>query len=540
MHELLAQRVQRRIRELFPDVEGVEIKIDVPPRPEMGDYSTNLAMTLAPLLKMAPREIAGKIVDGFSDRWIEKIEIAGPGFINFFISKEGWAEWFSGIFSDPEKLIPDLGKGRKVHLEFVSANPTGPLHVGHGRGAALGDTLTRLLRATGFQVLTEYYINDAGRQITKLGESVYLRYRELFGEEITLEEDHYKGEYIIEIARKIRDLYGDRFIRENDLEFFKKFAAEEILNGIKEDLDIFRVKFDSWFSERSLYDRGVVDETVEILKSKDLIYEDEGAIWFRSSLFGDEKDRVIRRSTGEPTYFLADIAYHRLKFEGGYDLIIDIWGADHHGYEPRIRAAMKALGFDEERLKILFIQLVSLIKDGRPVSMSTRAGEFVTLRDVVEEVGVDAARFFYLLRRNDSHLDFDLDLARKKSNENPVYYVQYAHARISSIFRQGEKKGLDVKPEFFPEKLGEGEIPLLKKIADFSRIIEQSVRDLSPHRIPFYLVELARQFHQYYNETRVLTENVEERKTRLALIEVVKYILREGLEIIGVEAPEKM
>ncbi len=540
MHELLAQRVQRRIRELFPDVEGVEIKIDVPPRPEMGDYSTNVAMTLAPLLKMAPREIAGKIVDGFSDRWIEKIEIAGPGFINFFISKEGWAEWFSGIFSDPEKLIPDLGKGRKVHLEFVSANPTGPLHVGHGRGAALGDTLTRLLRATGFQVLTEYYINDAGRQITKLGESVYLRYRELFGEEITLEEDHYKGEYIIEIARKIRDLYGDRFIRENDLEFFKKFAAEEILNGIKEDLDIFRVKFDSWFSERSLYDRGVVDETVEILKSKDLIYEDEGAIWFRSSLFGDEKDRVIRRSTGEPTYFLADIAYHRLKFEGGYDLIIDIWGADHHGYEPRIRAAMKALGFDEERLKILFIQLVSLIKDGRPVSMSTRAGEFVTLRDVVEEVGVDAARFFYLLRRNDSHLDFDLDLARKKSNENPVYYVQYAHARISSIFRQGEKKGLDVKPEFFPEKLGEGEIPLLKKIADFSRIIEQSVRDLSPHRIPFYLVELARQFHQYYNETRVLTENVEERKTRLALIEVVKYILREGLEIIGVEAPEKM
>ena len=542
MRGKIAEKISRRIGKTLDFEIGVEsIKIDEPPSPEMGNFSTNIAMVLAGKLKDSPRNIAERIVENWHDPWFEKIEIAGPGFVNFFLSMAAWREWAQEVVSAPQLLFPDLGKGKKVHLEFVSANPTGPLHIGHGRGAAVGDSIGRLLSMTGYEVFREYYINDAGRQIEKLGESVYLRYKELFGEEISLEDDHYKGDYIIEIAKEIKEKHGNRFLHEKNLSFFKKYAVEKILAGIKDDLKYFRVDFDSWFSEKKLYEEGVVEETLKILEKNGLVYEKDGARWFRATQFGDEKDRVLIRSTGEPTYFFADIAYHRKKFESGYDLIIDLWGADHHGYEPRIRAAMKALGLNDDKLKILFIQLVSLVRGGENVSMSTRAGNFVTLRDVLDEVGVDAARFFFLLRRSDSHLDFDLELAKKKSNENPVYYVQYAHARIASIFRKGEELGYDVSsPGFYADQLTEAEIPLLKKISQWTDIVEKSVRDLSPHRIPFYLVELAREFHQYYNGVKVLVEDRKLRETRLAILQILQYVIREGLNIIGVEAPVRM
>ncbi len=541
MHSKLADKIRVRLQELFPILGDVNIKIDEPPSSEMGDFSTNVAMQLAGRLKQPPRKVAENMVKNWQDPWFKKIEIAGPGFINFFISLDGWREWVKEIVRDYSVIIPQMGKGRKVHLEFVSANPTGPLHIGHGRGAAVGDTLGRLFEKAGFVVHREYYINDAGRQITKLGESVYLRYRELFGEKITLEDDHYKGEYIIEIAEEIKEHYGDKFLKEDDTEFFKNYAVDKILQGIKDDLTFFRVKFNSWFSEKKLYSTGEVDKTMNILREKDLVYKKDGAIWFKSSKFGDEKDRVLIKSTGDPTYFFADISYHRLKFDSGYDMVVDLWGADHHGYEPRIRAALRALGKDDENLKVIFIQLVSLIRSGEVVPMSTRSGEFISLREVIEEVGVDASRFFFLLRRGDSHLDFDMDLAKQQSSENPVYYVQYAHARIASIFRQGEKRGYTVDdPIFYPEALSDLEIPVLKKVAQFSDVFENSVRDLSPHRIPFYLVELARQFHQYYNEVKVLVEDEKIRETRLVMLRIVKWVLKTGLEILGVDAPEKM
>ncbi len=543
MRREVAGKLVERVEEVFPQLKGetIEVKIDEPPSEDMGDFSSNIAMQLARKLKNPPFKIAERILSGWEDPWFDRIEIAGPGFINFHVSLRGWREWISGVTANYDQLIPSMGRGKRVHLEFVSANPTGPLHIGHGRGAAVGDTIGRLLESTGFEVHREYYINDAGRQIKKLGESVYLRYRELFGEEVTLEDDHYRGDYIVEIAKEIAQQYGDRFLSEEDPVFFEKYAVDKILTEIKDDLRYFRIEFDNWFSEKTLYERGEVEMTMEILKEKDLVYEKDGALWFKSSLFGDEKDRVLIRSTGDPTYFFADISYHRLKFEGGYDLIIDLWGADHHGYEPRIRAALKALGFDDDQLKIIFIQLVSLIRNGEIVPMSTRAGEFITLREVLDEVGVDAARFFFLLRRGDSHLDFDIDLAKEQSSENPVYYVQYAHARIASIFRQGEKKGYRVNDlRFHPGKITEREVALLKKVDQFTDILEASVRDLSPHRIPFYLVELARQFHQYYNEVRILVEDEEERETKLYLLDLVKWLIKRGLNILGVNAPEKM
>ncbi len=542
MREQIRKRLSHRLRGVFPEIStDFQIKIDEPPDSSMGDFSTNIAIVLAGKLKQPPRQIAEKIVEKWGDTWFEKVEAAGPGFINFFISLDGWREWVAGIIEGKEDFFAPPAKKRKIHLEFVSANPTGPLHVGHGRGAALGDTLGRLLKKIGYDVFTEYYINDGGRQIDNLGESVYLRYKELFGEKVELRNDHYKGDYVIEIAKEIKEKYGDKFLEKPDPSFFSRYAAERILSWIRKDLELFRVRFDSWFSERRVYDEGIVSDTLNILREKGLTYEKDGALWFKSSNFGDEKDRVLIRSNGDPTYFLADIAYHRLKFEGGYDLIIDIWGADHHGYEPRIRAAMKALGFDDRRIRILFIQLVSLKKGGETISMSTRTGEFVTLKEVLEEVGVDASRFFFLLRRNDSHLDFDLDLARKQSSENPVYYVQYAHARISSIFQQAVKKRYSVKNlKFDMGVISRKEIPLLKKISEFNEILESGVRDLTPHRIPFYLVELARQFHQYYNEVRVLVEDEKERSSRLLLAKVVQDLIREGLDIIGVSAPEKM
>ncbi len=522
--------------------------ISVPKQEQHGDYASNFALVMASILKMPPKKIAEKIQDALKDNPdFEKIEVAGPGFLNFFFSKSFWHKCLLDIKERGEGFgHTDTGKGKRVLVEFVSANPTGPLHVGHGRGAAVGDSLCRILRAAGFEVESEYYINDVGNQMNTLGRSVYLRYLEVFGKEVDFPDECYKGEYIKDIARDIVSEHGKRFLEEeldNCLEFFVKEAVSRIFRSIKEDLDLFRVHFDNWFSERTLHDSGYVEETISLLKEKGIIYEKDGALWFRTSDFGDEKDRVVKRSNGVLTYFAADIAYHRKKFERGYDLLVDIWGADHHGYVPRVKAAIKALGHDPERLHVLLVQLVNLLEGGRLRAMSTRAGEFVTLRQVLDDVGVDATRFIFLTRKCDSHLDFDLDLARKQSQENPVYYVQYAHARLSSVFAIARERGIEtVEPGKVELSLLDDpeEIRLMKFLARFPEVVSGSAVSLEPHRISYYLTELAGMLHKYYTRHRFIGDDPGLTQARLLLADVTRTVLKNGLDLLGVEAPEKM
>ncbi len=522
--------------------------ISVPKQEQHGDYASNFALVMASILKMPPKKIAEKIQDALKDNPdFEKIEVAGPGFLNFFFSKSFWHKCLLDIKERGEGFgHTDTGKGKRVLVEFVSANPTGPLHVGHGRGAAVGDSLCRILRAAGFEVESEYYINDVGNQMNTLGRSVYLRYLEVFGKEVDFPDECYKGEYIKDIARDIASEHGKRFLEEeldNCLEFFVKEAVSRIFRSIKEDLDLFRVHFDNWFSERTLHDSGYVEETISLLKEKGIIYEKDGALWFRTSDFGDEKDRVVKRSNGVLTYFAADIAYHRKKFERGYDLLVDIWGADHHGYVPRVKAAIKALGHDPERLHVLLVQLVNLLEGGKLKAMSTRAGEFVTLRQVLDDVGVDATRFIFLTRKCDSHLDFDLDLARKQSQENPVYYVQYAHARLSSVFAMARERGIEtVEPGKVELSLLDDpeEIRLMKFLARFPEVVSGSAVSLEPHRISYYLTELAGMLHKYYTRHRFIGDDPGLTQARLLLADVTRTVLKNGLDLLGVEAPEKM
>ncbi len=522
--------------------------ISVPKKEQHGDYASNFALVMASVLKMPPRKIAEKIQEALKDNPdFEKIEVAGPGFLNFFFSKSFWYRCLMDIKEQGEGFgHTDTGKGKRVLVEFVSANPTGPLHVGHGRGAAVGDSLCRIMRAAGFEVESEYYINDVGNQMNTLGRSVYLRYLEVFGRDVDFPDECYKGEYIKDIAREIASEHGERFLGEeidNCLEFFIKEAVSRIFKSIKDDLDLFRVHFDNWFSERTLHDSGYVEETISLLQKKGIIYEKEGALWFRTSDFGDEKDRVVRRSNGVLTYFAADIAYHRKKFERGYDMLVDIWGADHHGYVPRVKAAIKALGHDPERLNVLLVQLVNLLEGGKLKAMSTRAGEFVTLRQVLDDVGVDATRFIFLTRKCDSHLDFDLDVARKQSQENPVYYVQYAHARLSSVFAMARERGIGiVEPEEVDLSLLDDpeEIRLMKFLARFPEVVSGSALSLEPHRISYYLTELAGMLHKYYTTHRFIGDDPGLTQARLLLAEVTRTVLKNGLDLLGVHAPEKM
>ena len=522
--------------------------ISVPKKEQHGDYASNFALVMASVLKMPPRKIAEKIQEALKDNPdFEKIEVAGPGFLNFFFSKSFWHRCLMDIKEQGEGFgHTDTGKGKRVLVEFVSANPTGPLHVGHGRGAAVGDSLCRIMRAAGFEVESEYYINDVGNQMNTLGRSVYLRYLEVFGRDVDFPDECYKGEYIKDIAREIASEHGERFLGEeidNCLEFFIKEAVSRIFRSIKDDLDLFRVHFDNWFSERTLHDSGYVEETISLLQKKGIIYEKEGALWFRTSDFGDEKDRVVRRSNGVLTYFAADIAYHRKKFERGYDMLVDIWGADHHGYVPRVKAAIKALGHDPERLNVLLVQLVNLLEGGELKAMSTRAGEFVTLRQVLDDVGVDATRFIFLTRKCDSHLDFDLDVARKQSQENPVYYVQYAHARLSSVFAMARERGIGiVEPEEVDLSLLDDpeEIRLMKFLARFPEVVSGSALSLEPHRISYYLTELAGMLHKYYTTHRFIGDDPGLTQARLLLAEVTRTVLKNGLDLLGVHAPEKM
>ena len=536
-------------KRLIPKIDLPFLEVDIPDNPEHGDYASNVAMILASQAKLNPRKIAQIIQENISDpeNIIGKTQIAGPGFLNFFIKDSEWQKALQNIEKQKEKYgCLDSGGGKKVQVEFVSANPTGPLHIGHARGAVVGDVITNLLKTAGYRVSKEYYINDAGNQMNNLGQSVLLRYRELLGEKITFPEACYHGDYIKDIAGKIIKKEGNKYLisnKEDTIKYFTEIAGQTILEEIKDDLQDFGVTFDEYFSEKELYKNNGVTELLDKLQKKGFVYSDGETLWFKTTDFGDEKDRVVVRKTGEPTYFAADIAYHQNKFARGFKMIIDIWGADHHGYMPRLWAGIQALGHDKNELKIILVQLVNLLRDGVPVAMSTRSGEFVTLREVLDEVGKDAARYNFLMRRSDSHLDFDLEIAKKQSNENPVYYVQYAHARICSILRMAQERGIalpayaDIDPALLNEP---EEKTLIKLMVRYPETIYGAAKTLEPHRITFYLNELAGIFHSYYNKNKVISENDRLTAARLFLVTAISIVIQNALKILGVNAPEKM
>ena len=541
-----------REKGLLPIEGAMAPMIEIPREEEFGDYSTNIAFLLAPKVRKSPQEIAKILIQNMEfSRVCDGVEPAGKGFINFFVKDEIWLQALRDVHQKGlETFFPDVGSGKKVLMEFVSSNPTGPLHIGHGRGAVVGDVLANILEKTGYSIVKEYYVNDAGKQINTLGESTYARLRQLKGEDVVFEERFYQGDYVKDIAATV--VKKGLFVPAEDREavkFLARFAGDNVMAGIKHDLEEFGVFFDNYFSETTLYDKGVVDSTLEELKEKGYAYEKDGALWFKTSLFEKDEDRVLIKSDGEKTYFASDIAYHKDKFDRSFDVVIDIWGSDHHGYIPRMRAAIEALGRNKENLKVILIQFVTLLKDGKPVGMSTRSGEFTTLREVLEEVGTDAARFFFLMRKSDAHLEFDLDLAKRTTSENPVYYVQYANARIESIFRNAEEDGVDVRalrarevmiqPDVTLLTLKE-EINLIKAILRFYDIMEGSARSLEPHRITFYLIDLVGRFHSYYNKTRVLKNEMGLTMARLLLLSVLQEVIRFGLDVLGVSAPEKM
>jgi len=529
----------------FPEIEVEEPKIE-----SQGDLSTNIAMKMAKTQKMAPRKIAEAILSNVEDpeNLAAKMEIAGPGFINFFINPLGWYPFLKKIHDEDTGYgASNIGQGRRIQVEFVSANPTGPLHVGHGRGAAVGDTVANILAYCGYDVQREYYVNDSGRQIKTLGLSVFLRYRELFDQAVIFPDDCYQGDYIKDLAETIKADNGRMLLEKSEeqaVEFCARFAASTILKGIETDLTDFGISFDRWYSEQSLFDSGKVDTIIRELKDKGIIYKKDGANWFRTTDYGDEKDRVVVRENGLTTYFASDIAYHKEKFERGFTRIIDVWGADHHGYIPRIAASVKAAGYEKDQFRVILIQLVNLLRGGEPASMSTRSGEFVTLKDVVNEVGRDAARFIFLTRHYESPLDFDLELARKKTNENPVYYVQYVHARISSILKKGdEEKGIthvSWNEKTLSELTEPEEIQIIRQLMGYPETVRAGAELMEPHRITYYLMNLASFFHSYYNKHKVLTDDPNLTAARLYLVLAVKKVIRNGLTLLGVSAPDKM
>ncbi len=538
-------------REIEPGPALDKVKLEEPKHREHGDFACNIAMAMARELKAAPREIALEIIDNLPPReaeeaMIDRLEVAGPGFINIYLDKR-WLQGVLPAIAGEKESYGSNGKGagKKVQVEFVSANPTGPLHVGHSRGAVVGDVLGNVLEFCGCDVDKEFYINNAGHQMELLGRSIYLRLLEERGEKIDFPEDGYQGEYIRELARKILAKYGDGLDlhppREREA-LCREFGYQELLGGIRDDLKGLGIKFDRWFSERSLYENKMVEKAISLLKRRKFLYEEDGATWFASSRFGDEKDRVVIKSDGSYTYFAADIAYHLDKLKRGYDLVIDVLGADHHGHIARMKAAVEAFGYDRETLEILIVQIVTLWRGEEKVPMSKRAGEFVTMRDVVEEVGVDAARYFYLMRSPESHMDFDLELAREQSAKNPVYYLQYAHARMMSLFKKAEEREIVVPgpgdADLAP--LGDEEEPLLRVLVRFPDIVEESYDNLSPHFLTVYGHDLAQAFHAFYNKCPILTAEPEIRQARLALVSGTHRVLRNLLKILGISAPDQM
>jgi len=526
------------------------VTIEEPKEDAHGDLSTNFAMVNAKVQKMAPRKIAETIIHyiGDDNPFIEKTEIAGPGFINFFIRPAAWYPVLENIYQqDAAYGFSDIGKGQTVQVEFVSANPTGPLHVGHGRGAIVGDSVASILTTCGYDVKREYYINDAGKQIQTLGISVFLRCKELEGQSIDFPEECYQGDYIADIAKALREEKGEWIFtlgEEDAVSFCSKFAADKMIIEIRDVLNTLGIKFDNWYSEQGLVDSGKVESVIEKFKQSHLIYEKDDALWFKTKDYGDEKDRVVVRNNGQTTYFASDIAYHQDKLDRGFDRIIDVWGADHHGYIPRIKASIKASGKDENQFVVILTQLVNLLRKGVPVSMGKRSGQFITLKEVIDEVGRDAVRFIFLTRHYDSPLDFDLEVAKQKTNDNPVYYVQYVHARISSILKKAaDEKGItDIKfNDNAVERIKEPEeIQLIKHLARYPEMIAASAESMEPHRIAFYLMALAADFHAYYNKHRVLTEDITLAAGRLYLVKAVQTVIRNGLTLLGVSAPDVM
>ena len=582
----MKDQLQDLIKKCIQDLISKGILIEMPPNVRLdhtkdnshGDYATNIALMLSKQAKMNPVDLAKIIVDQLEESsFINKIEIAGPGFINFFISDESSSSVVSEII-DQGALYgsSEIGQGKKVLLEYVSANPTGPLHVGHGRGAAYGATISNLLRAVGFKVDNEYYVNDAGRQMDILAVSIYLRYLSLCGDNLRFPDNGYQGQYIKDIAQVIYDSSGEEFYKKLDLIFANvskdgseggdkeshidgliensksilgdsfraifQVGIESILGGIKSDLSEFGVVFEKWFSEQSLIDTGLSESCISKLKESQKVYEKDGALWFKTTNYGDEKDRVVVRDNGNHTYFASDIAYHFDKFERGYDKIINVWGADHHGYISRVKASIDALGHSPDKLEILLVQFANLYRGGSKVQMSTRSGSFVTLEDLRKEVGNDAARFFYILRKSEQHMDFDLDLAKSKTNENPVYYIQYAHARICSVFRQANEKEMEVDhSQANLSLLTEGiEKNIIKELSRYKSVLESSAIQYEPHQLAYYLKDLSTHFHSYYNACKFIVEDKHLTQARLSLIHATRQILINGLSILGVSAPESM
>ena len=557
------------------------IKIDRTRDKSHGDFAANVAMMLAKPARKNPREIATLIIAALPENdFVEKVEIAGPGFINFFVSSDSRQNVVNDVITRGERFgCSDKGAGKAVQVEFVSANPTGPLHVGHGRGAAYGATLANLLSAIGYKVHCEYYVNDAGRQMDILATSVWLRYLEYHKVAIVFPVNGYKGDYIRDIVAEMHFEHGDAYVSsaeevmdglpadepdggdkelhidaliqkaktllgDNRYRYVFELALNSILDDIRQDLTEFGVQYEEWYSERSLMDKGLVNKGIERLREKDRVYEDKGALWFRSTDFGDDKDRVVQRDNGQTTYFASDIAYHMDKFDRGYDCVIDVWGADHHGYVPRVKAALTALGHNADALDVLLVQFANLYRGGEKVQMSTRSGSFVTLRELREEVGSDAARFFYVMRKCEQHLDFDLDLAKSKTSENPVYYIQYAHARICSVFRQLQEKNLSFDQANGLANLSvlteSHETDILQQLAKYPEIVYAAASQHEPHLVAHYLRELANALHTYYNAHQFIVEDDSLRNARLILVTATRQVLKNGLRLLGVSAPEEM
>lgn len=557
------------------------IQVDRSPDPQYGDFATNLAMLLAKAARKKPRDLAGLIVECLPrSPIVRKTEIAGPGFINFFIDPGALCSVISRIHRENARFGRSrIGAGKKVQIEFVSANPTGPLHVGHGRGAAYGSAIANLLEAAGYSVHREYYVNDAGRQMDILATSIWLRYLERCGEVLPFPSNAYRGNYIREIAKRIHREAGDRYRKSareiinglpadepeggdqeeyidamiercrsllgtEGFEIFFRYGLDDILVDIRVDLEEFGVVYDEWFSERALIDAGAVRKALDKLQTAGFLYAKDGAIWFACARLGDEKDRVVVRENGQTTYLASDIAYHLNKIERGFDALIDVWGADHHGYVPRVRAAIQASGADPSLLEVLLVQFAALYRGKEKVSMSTRSGEFVTLRELRDEVGRDAARFFYLMRRCEQHMDFDLDLARSQSHDNPVYYVQYAHARICSVFRKLDEKNMAYDPALGMKHLKllreDHEQALVTRLSRYPEVIEDAAQKYEPHLVIQYLRDLANEFHKYNNAHKFLVDSAELRNARLNLIEAVRQVIANGLGLMGISAPEAM
>ncbi len=559
------------------DLDQYEINLQDNKDKEHGDLASNIALILANPLKKNPKDIANEVIQQFViDEDVLKVEVAGPGFINFFLSKNSHGEVLKTILSEKEKYGKIMPQNKSVLIEYVSSNPTGPLHVGHGRGAVFGSVLSSLLKEAGFEVDEEYYINDFGRQMNILSISLWIRYAQLFDNQIQMIKNGYQGGYLKVIAEKLKKNKGKEFVINseitlnifdskdkddeqftdhiidalkselgNNFNFLRDFALQEIIFQIKEDLSNFGVNHNKWFSESSLYQNdnesmNMVEETIENLQSNGFVYQKDDAIWFKSCDFGDDKDRVLKRGNGEYTYFASDVAYHLDKYERGYDRIINIWGSDHHGYIPRVRAAMEASQKDKDKLEVVFIQFANLIREGKKVTMSTRSGEFITLNELIEEVSTEAARFFYINRKADQHLDFDLDLAKEQSKNNPLYYIQYAHARICSVLRKADTNNDELKKSNLELLDSDREVELQKMLKQYPAVIERAALSSEPHLICYYLKDLASIFHSYYNSEKFLIKDENLMRSRLFLLCGVKQVVHNGLSILGINAPEEM